>query len=71
MERKKFGGMKILCVLATLLLIVKKSQAWQVDLMANLHLDYSGRSLKFLLIGKRGEVGKVVEIHKISPCIVH
>ncbi|XP_078314282.1 semaphorin-1A-like isoform X2 [Crassostrea virginica] len=41
MERKKFGGMKILCVLATLLLIVKKSQAWQVDLMANLHLDYS------------------------------
>lgn len=43
MERKKFGGMKILCVLATLLLIVKKSQAWQVDLMANLHLDYSGR----------------------------
>lgn len=43
MERNKFAVMKIQCVLATVLLLVQKSLTWQVDLRANLHLDFSGR----------------------------
>ncbi|XP_052696848.1 semaphorin-1A-like isoform X1 [Crassostrea angulata] len=41
MERNKFAVMKIQCVLATILLLVQKSLTWQVDLRANLHLDFS------------------------------
>lgn len=50
MERNKFAVMKIQCVLATILLLVQKSLTWQVDLRANLHLDFSGRWIIFNLI---------------------
>lgn len=49
MERNKFAVMKIQCVLATILLLVQKSLTWQVDLRANLHLDFSGRLIIFNL----------------------
>lgn len=48
MERNKFAVMKIQCVLATILLLVQKSLTWQVDIKANLHLDFSGRWIIFI-----------------------
>lgn len=50
MERNKFAVMKIQCVLAIILLLVQKSLTWQVDIKANLHLDFSGRWIIFNLI---------------------